>query len=482
MEMREVHNIWYKRGRFYLCAWVLLLTSFVYAQPPVKSYTIKNGKMYIALGKNLEKNSLDSFIAKYDLYDLDLRNFVKKGKPDSLTKMGWKIDVNNNELFIISKPLMGFDNFTDPADKILMTQKENFSARFPVTSNQVHFGYNRFKTKYPFAVSGDVVTFFLRGNTKAGRVMLAGSFNNWQPQALPMIQTDSGWIAKVKLAVGKYWYKFVIDGGWRIDMDNIRMENDGLGNDNSVYFKTNYVFKLDGYPNAKKVYLAGSFNNWKKNDLFMQRTAKGWAIPVYLSEGTHTYRFIVDGNWLIDPANPDKLANEYNDFNSVLRLGTPYEFKLDGYSDAKKVVLLGSFNNWNDNELFMIKTATGWRLPYTLGPGNYQYNLKIDGKQAVDARSKGNIALVIAPNFTFRIKGFADAKTVCLAGALNDWNPTSFRMTRVGDEWIFKAHLNAGKHPYKFVVDGKWMRDPGNKLWEQNEYNTGNSIVWINND
>ncbi len=482
MEMRGRYNSWNKWLRYYLVVVTMILATCLFAQVPVKSYTIKNGKMYIALGKNLGKNALDSFVAKYDLYDLDLKNFVRTGNPDSLNKLGWKIDINNNELFIISKPLMGFDNFTDPADKILMTQKEDFSARFPAISNQVHFGYNRFKNKYPFAVSGEVVTFFLRGNTNARKVTLAGSFNNWQPRALPMLQTDSGWIAKVKLGTGKYWYKFVIDDGWRIDSDNFKIENDGLGNDNSVYFKTNYVFKLEGLTNAKKVFLAGSFNNWKKNDLWMQRTFTGWAIPVYLSEGTHTYRFNADGVWFIDPANPDKMPNEYNDFNSVLRIGTPYEFKLDGHSEAKKIVLLGSFNNWKDNELFMIKTATGWRLPYTLGPGNYQYNLKIDGQQAVNALTKSNMALVIAPNFTFRLKGFANAKIVCLAGDLNDWNLTSFQMTRVGDEWIFKAHLNAGKHPYKFVVDGKWMRDPGNKLWEQNEFNTGNSIVWVSND
>jgi Glycogen recognition site of AMP-activated protein kinase len=52
-------------------------------------------------------------------------------------------------------------------------------------------------------------------------------------------------------------------------------------------------------------------------------------------------------------------------------------------------------------------------------------------------------------------------------------------MKRVGDEWIFNVHLYPGKHLYKFIVDGKWILDPGNKLWEQNEDNTGNSVVWM---
>ena len=52
-------------------------------------------------------------------------------------------------------------------------------------------------------------------------------------------------------------------------------------------------------------------------------------------------------------------------------------------------------------------------------------------------------------------------------------------LKRVGDELIFKVHLCPGKHLDKFFVHGKWIPDPGNKLWEQHEHNTGNSVVWI---
>jgi hypothetical protein len=29
------------------------------------------------------------------------------------------------------------------------------------------------------------------------------------------------------------------------------------------------------------------------------------------------------------------------------------------------------------------------------------------------------------------------------------------------------------------VVDQKWIIDPTNELWEENEYGTGNSVLWI---
>lgn len=463
----------------------MLLILFVQpaqAQLSIKSYSIKNGKMLIAIGKDLHADSLQSFIAQYELYDLDLYTFIKTGSADSLNKLGWKADTSNGGVFIISKPLFSLDNINDPGDKIIFTHKQQPELSSPNTGDQVHFGFNRFKNKSAFTVSDSIVRFFLRGNSNAGIVNVAGSFNNWQSTALSMFKTDSGWIADVKLSPGKWLYKFVIDGSWKVDRDNNNMENDGMGNDNSVYYKTNYIFKLDGYNNAKKVFLSGSFNGWKEKELLMQKTLSGWALPVYLSAGTHTYRFIADGNWFTDPANPDKLPNEFNDFNSVIRIGNPHLFKLDGFLNAQKVVLLGSFNNWKDEELFMYKTAAGWELPYTLGSGNYEYKMKIDGKFKEDAGSRTNNVLVIEPNFTFHLKGFDKAKKVFLSGDFNEWSPNSFAMKREGDEWIFKVHLNKGKHRYKFVVDDEWILDPANKLWEQNEHDTGNSILWFEQD
>jgi 1,4-alpha-glucan branching enzyme len=93
--------------------------------------------------------------------------------------------------------------------------------------------------------------------------------------------------------------------------------------------------------------------------------------------------------------------------------------------------------------------------------------------------SNGNSYFVIGANYTFRLKGFENAKSVFLAGDFNDWSPNTFKMERSGDEWLLKVHLTPGKHLYKFIIDGKWILDPANKLWEQNKENTGNSVIWI---
>ena len=294
----------------------------------------------------------------------------------------------------------------------------------------------------------------------------------------------------MKLKPGKYWYKFIIDGNWSIDYDNMLHENDGMGNENSVFYKTNFLFKLDGYANAKKTYLAGSFNNWRPAQLQMLKTQGGWELPLYLAEGTNTYKFIADGEWITDPKNDKRLPDGENGFNSVILIGKPYLFKLNGYTNAKRVILTGSFNKWRKDELFMNRSSMGWELPYTLGAGNYEYRFIIDGKEITDplnplvtnsVKNGGNSFLIINPNFIFRLKGFSNAKSIFLAGDFDNWSEYALPMKHEGDEWIFNIHLSPGKHLYKFIVDGKWIIDPHNKLWEQNEYGTGNSVIWISN-
>lgn len=460
-----------------------LVTTAIHAQE--KIYTIKDGKMYIQLSKKIAEAELDSFIINFELADLDLKRFLRTGIADSLVKLGWKINVNNETGIVISKSLMAIDNIINPGQKIIFSgDHPDFSAAFPAVSNAVVFGNNRFRNKYAFLQKDSTVRFFLKGNEKAGRVMLAGSFNNWSPDALAMTRTDSGWIADVVLRPGKYWYKFIADGNWMTDRDNQIMENDGKGNQNSVYFFNNTVFRLEGYTGAKQVYLAGSFNNWKPKDLAMKRTDTGWELPLYLANGTHAYKFVVDGRWYADEKNLDRLPDGNGAFNSMISIGDPYVFRLDGYKDAGQVYLVGSFNSWRDFELPMVKTPTGWKLSYVLGPGNHEYKFKVDKNWISDPENPvkvrdGNSYLVISPNYTFRLKGHEQAQKVYLAGDFNGWSPDGLAMIKKGDEWVFSLHLNPGKVRYKFVVDGKWLLDPSNKLWEQNEYGTGNSLIWI---
>jgi chromosome partitioning protein len=71
---------------------------------------------------------------------------------------------------------------------------------------------------------------------RAGKVEIAGDFNNWQPSANPMEKVgDSGvWQTKIKLPQGKYRYRLVVDGHWQQDPYNEVTELNPFGEYNSV--------------------------------------------------------------------------------------------------------------------------------------------------------------------------------------------------------------------------------------------------------
>ena len=65
-------------------------------------------------------------------------------------------------------------------------------------------------------------------------------------------------------------------------------------------------------------------------------------------------------------------------------------------------------------------------------------------------------------NVVFRLRGFAAARIVAVAGTFNGWNQSQYLFERAGDEWICKLPLPAGTYQYKFIVDGNWLVDPTN--------------------
>ena len=67
-------------------------------------------------------------------------------------------------------------------------------------------------------------------------VALAGSFNDWDPELLPMAYSPetSAYGCTIHLAPGTYEYKFVVDGEWKLDSNNPNFAPNDLGTLNSV--------------------------------------------------------------------------------------------------------------------------------------------------------------------------------------------------------------------------------------------------------
>ncbi|MBS1915729.1 MAG: hypothetical protein JST87_05590 [Bacteroidetes bacterium] len=464
------------------CTFVVASLSATAQAHGARQFRVKGNIMYITLSRDLSVKDIDEFTNKYNIAGIGLHQLIQSGKDDSLQAMGWTINMSQPDVYIIQKPLPSYgDIHGNRGSRIIFTPIPTPDDWHIVGGNKLIYGYNDFGNKKGFNISGDTVYFVLNGFKDAKTVRLAGNFTNWQHGAFPMTKNDSGWSVAVKLKPGPWYYKFIVDeNDWMTDPDNEISENDGRGNENSLFYVPNRIFTLKGYENATNVFLAGSFNNWTKNKLHLEKVKGGWQISLYIEPGTYKYSYYVDG--VAVPGSDAKGRPLEFSF------GDEYTFSLKGFVDAKKVMLAGDFNEWAPDEIAMKKTPDGWEASYALGPGNYQYKFIVDDRWITDPANpqkvndgRGNINsyLVIGANFTFHLKGHADAKAVRISGDFNDWSAEGLPMTRSGNEWTCSVHLAKGKHLYRFSIDGEWRRDPANQDWETDENGRENSVIWV---
>jgi 1,4-alpha-glucan branching enzyme len=72
-------------------------------------------------------------------------------------------------------------------------------------------------------------------------------------------------------------------------------------------------------PDAKNVYVAGDFNDWKPERAPLVPTGNGrWVGDLTLKPGRHEYLFVVDGQWMPDPNAKESVQNPFGGRNSIL--------------------------------------------------------------------------------------------------------------------------------------------------------------------
>jgi CubicO group peptidase (beta-lactamase class C family) len=79
----------------------------------------------------------------------------------------------------------------------------------------------------------------------------------------------------------------------------------------------NTTIRLKGYPDAKLVTLAGSFNKWNNLHTFFYRKGDEWIAKLDLPPGQYQYKIVVDGEWILDPGN-NATTTENGHTNSAL--------------------------------------------------------------------------------------------------------------------------------------------------------------------
>ncbi|MCD4730933.1 MAG: hypothetical protein K8R74_10055, partial [Bacteroidales bacterium] len=119
--------------------------------------------------------------------------------------------------------------------------------------------------------------------------------------------------------------------------------------------KINYLFTFDpGNHNYKQVQITGDINGWNPKDSHLQSKDNKWQIPLELYPGKYHYQIVLDGEWVLDPNNPEQEENNLGGTNSVLYIGentdnlTPiiYTYKFEEnlislgiQNSAKKVIV-----------------------------------------------------------------------------------------------------------------------------------------------
>ncbi|OGH60155.1 MAG: hypothetical protein A3G34_09150 [Candidatus Lindowbacteria bacterium RIFCSPLOWO2_12_FULL_62_27] len=153
----------------------------------------------------------------------------------------------------------------------------------------------------------------------AEQVYLAGSFNNWVPDAWPMMKRPDGlWVSTLKLRPGTYTYKYYVDGVGKLDPENPDRLDAGFGPDSMIKveilrlrdIKVPWTFRIEA-PKARRVTLAGDFNNWDPNGIELRRKGGGWwETMVDLPVGRYEYKYVEDGDW--NSLNRDKPGNKWS--------------------------------------------------------------------------------------------------------------------------------------------------------------------------
>jgi len=453
----------------------------VKAQSEGIEYKIIGTDLFCSIDKSLPAATIDSVLGTCGIKLEDLEGMLWDGNasPDD-----WVVSALEPSRIVLKKPLHSLKGKPGDQKELMQLLSDEKAAKVP----NVAFGYNEFHLPAITELENGLSRFFIKVEGSPQTVFISGTFNNWSTSSHPMEPCDSGYFIDLRLEAGAHLYKYIVNGYWFLDPRNKVRRHDWEGNENSVYYKPNHVFRLRNFTEASWVNLAASFNGWNEANFSLARTPWGWERECYVQEGTHAYKFIVDGEWITDPDNEVIRSDGDGHQNSFMAVGDTFYFYFPRNRDAKKVVVSGNFNLWNPDELEMLATDSGWVLPYVLAAGNYEYRFRVEGiadwqldpmnPLTIGPYENRNSALVVGANHHFFFPAKKGLEEVRVAGDFNGWNEWGLKMERRKDGWHADVYLPKGKTRYKFIVDGEWEKDPKNPLFEPNEYGGFNSIVW----
>jgi len=110
--------------------------------------------------------------------------------------------------------------------------------------------------------------------------------------------------------------------------DEVASQEKRLRKDRSVSYEAGPRQTKEGVlfsyydPSARDVRLVGDFTDWEplENSMVQEDGKHIWTVKVPLGAGTYQYKFIVDGEWKVDPGNPEVVTTSTGARNSALNV------------------------------------------------------------------------------------------------------------------------------------------------------------------
>jgi len=339
----------------------------------------------------------------------------------------------------------------------------------------------RITMKYyaPFAYSVYVVSSynFWGGNVSKENKLLTRYY--W-----PMKGPDRRgyWSLNIRLPLGFFHYKFVVNGKEPYYMDPVNLKGSG-------------DFRWGG----NSVYQVGVLGQIRWNEILRERRRKRRKVHL---------------------------------FGENLEYGKTVLFKYRNRK-ANVVYLIGTFNDWGINfqyypfKHYMMEGPNRygiWWKKVKLLPGTHHYKFIVDGYKAVHDKKNKNVEIDILQGkesvvkvkgkkpVLYRSKGlFGEdlkhgvpvkfrfkanhAKSVWVCGAFNKWGGTALGKTLSSEYyyamtgpdknryWSVTVKLPAGRYQYKFVINGSvWIPDPENGQSLPDNHGGKNSVVIVSPD
>lgn len=296
------------------------------APAPYRSYFFEGDDIVFEFDVRLyEEATHDRTNRQLDFEDLDIHDVAVSGEFNNWSLDGWKMNQVGPYRYQLRKRITDFNDAPTWQFKFLVNgmywaEPPPDAPNRVVTIDNWFFKdiYNlELNTMGPVAEGN--AKFFLKGHLQAKSVILTGTFVHWDEHRIRMEKQADGWTIELNLPPDHYEYKFLVDGEWMHDPGNPRKVRNEHGTWNSVLdIRVPVRFRLSGYPSAKQVFVAGTFNDWDPRATRMSWINGGWSVQVPVPGGKVLYKFIVDGQWITDPANPIREHDGHGHINSVM--------------------------------------------------------------------------------------------------------------------------------------------------------------------